>query len=89
MELLLVKERGRDEMRQIINESEFSVSWMKKYKREGHQREENEKYERSGCGRGGARVCRGGGKSTLTGAFKGMQPIGRRGIEIRVSARKK
>lgn len=26
--------------------------------------------------------------STLTGAFKGMQPIGRRGIEIRVSAQK-
>lgn len=38
---------------------------------------------------GGARVCRGGGMSTLTGAFKGMQPIGRREIEIRVSARKK
>lgn len=38
---------------------------------------------------GGARVCRGGGMRTLTGAFKGMQPIGRRGIEIRVSARKK
>ena len=48
--------------------------------------------DRSGCGwilGGGARVCRGGGMSTLTGTFKGMQPIGRRGIEIRVSARKK
>lgn len=32
---------------------------------------------------------KGKGMSTLTGAFKGMQPIGRRVIEIRVSARKK
>ena len=32
-------------MRQIINESEFSVSWMKKYKRERPSKEKNDKLD--------------------------------------------
>ena len=61
MELLLVKERGRDEMRQIINESEFSVSWMKKYKRERPSKGGKWKICEIWMWTGGARVCRGGG----------------------------
>lgn len=54
-------------MRQIINESDFSVSWMKKYKREIKSCKGKKQIGKNVEGRG----LGGGGISTLTGGSSG------------------
>lgn len=69
--LLVKKERGKDEMRQIINESDFSVSWMKKYKREIKScKGKKTKWEECG-GWEGRGLGAWGGIGTLTGGRSG------------------